>query len=73
MATTKNKPQLPNWIKTAVEKQVELELDEIIKDAKAKLEQKRAEILARAMIKITDRVSYQTLGEEIIITVKKEV
>ncbi|MCK9463415.1 MAG: hypothetical protein M0R80_27665 [Proteobacteria bacterium] len=69
MATTKiAKGELPNWLKVAIDHQLEVELDLIIEDAKKRLDGKRDEILARAMVKVSESVSYQDLGHEIRIT-----
>lgn len=71
MATTKTESQMPNWVKQAIDKQIEFELETIVEDVKKRLDEKRDEILARAMVKVSNLVSYEKLGEEIVITVKK--
>jgi hypothetical protein len=72
MAITKNESNLPHWVVTGIRTAVEEEVDKQITEAKERLDRKRAELIASMSLRVMEHVSLQTLGTDLVITVRKE-
>jgi hypothetical protein len=63
---------LPEFLKSAMNKHIELAIEEEIEEAKKRIDKRKSEIIAGVILHVQRQVEYETLGDRLIITVKDD-
>jgi len=64
---------LPNFIKRAIDVQIERAMNEEFEKAKKRLDERKSEIIAGVILEVQKTIDMQMSGEKLIITVKNEL
>jgi hypothetical protein len=70
MITEQN--NLPNFLKSAIENQLEKETEKLIGEAKKELEKRTPEIIASVVFTVMQWVTFEDSKEKVVFTIKKD-
>lgn len=70
MNTPNQKEIIPEFVKSAIKKEVEKATEEELTEAQKRIEKRKVEIVASVMLEVNRYMKFNTMGEDITFTIQ---